>query len=303
MKRLVSVALVALTAPLLAAPVPKVSVNQWLIAMDGSLFLFTEGDKEPRKLTDGTGLAKSGFSQPLWSPDGRRIAFSAAAKDGGYHIFTMDADGKNIRQITRGETPHYAPNWSPDGERLAFYRDDPEVNSPSEICTVNAKDGKDLKAISNLGDYNPAFSPDGKTIVFISNRGEYYHLYTMDADGDRTTKLIGQSVFSPVVFPAWSPDGKQITFALWAGTHEEGGAEICVVQPDGKGLTVVTQFGENRWANSPSWSPDGKRISFLLDDDSENGEASCSLWVMDVNGKNRKELLRLKGISSDIQAR
>jgi WD40-like Beta Propeller Repeat len=66
------VVLIALAAATLAAPVPKVPVNQWLIAMEEDLFLFTEGDEKPTKLTDG----KSRYQYPAWSPDGKRIAFS-----------------------------------------------------------------------------------------------------------------------------------------------------------------------------------------------------------------------------------
>ena len=47
---------------------------------------------------------------PHWSPDGRHIAF-ASDKDGAFQIYTIDADGSNLRRLTRGE-PSFTPDWS-----------------------------------------------------------------------------------------------------------------------------------------------------------------------------------------------
>jgi len=281
-RSLIAAVLVALAAVTLAAPVPRAQVNQWLIAMDGDLFLFTEGDEKPTKLTDG----KSRYEDPAWSPDGKRIAYSSNKSDHS-QIYVMDADGKNVTQLTHSEQNHYAPNWSPDGRTIAFHREGVKDN---EICTVNAKDGKDFQILSNSEDFDPVFSPDGKTIAFVTARepGEYM-LYTMDEDGQHATKLIDYSVFSPAARPAWSPDGKRIAFPL----ETENGFELHLVRPDGRELRAITKFGHNKVERSPSWSPDGKKLSFLLYDYSDEGKGHESLWVMDANGDNPKELLKL----------
>jgi TolB protein len=48
---------------------------------------------------------------PSWSPDGLHIAFSST-RGGGSDIYTMDWDGGNIRQVTRGGG-YVSPSWSP----------------------------------------------------------------------------------------------------------------------------------------------------------------------------------------------
>lgn len=59
---------------------------------------------------------------PTWSPDGSRIAFSARPGDSnGRAIWTMGADGTDLRRVTNGPWD-YEPDWSPDGQRIVFSR-------------------------------------------------------------------------------------------------------------------------------------------------------------------------------------
>ena len=60
---------------------------------------------------------------PSWSPDGKRIAFTAAPKDGDIDIYVMDADGQNRQNLTNNPTVDKFPSWSPDGKRIAFVSD------------------------------------------------------------------------------------------------------------------------------------------------------------------------------------
>jgi TolB protein len=287
MSRLVPLALLVMAALAAAAPVPIVKKNQWLISMDDDLYLFTEGDEKPTKLTDGKGRYKA----PTWSPDGKRIAF-CSSKSEHSQIYIMDADGKNVSQLTHSKQNHYAPNWSPDGQTIAFCRD-ARKDRICEICTLNVKDGKDLKVLSNSNEYEPVFSPDGKSIAVVAARKDEYAIYTMDADGKNMTRLVEQPVFSPAMVPAWSPDGKQLAVTL----SVDNGYELHLVQPDGRGQKAVTKFGSHKIARCPSWSPNGKQLSFLLGDLSEDAKTPCSLWVMDATGDSQKQLLRLEGFA------
>jgi Tol biopolymer transport system component len=68
----------------------------------------------------------------VWSPDGSKIAFSSNRAD-DRNIFTMNADGSNIQQLTFDEGLDILPSWSPDGSRLAFVSD---RDGNREIYTV-----------------------------------------------------------------------------------------------------------------------------------------------------------------------
>ena len=56
---------------------------------------------------------------PVWSPDGRRIAFTSN-RDGNDEIYVMDPDGSNVKRLTHNDADDEWPSWSPDGKRLAF---------------------------------------------------------------------------------------------------------------------------------------------------------------------------------------
>lgn len=281
MRCLVVVALMIGSLP--AAPVPVVKKHQWALAIDGHLFLYAEGDDKPVKLTDGKGV----YNHPAWSPDGMRIAFRSR-RDGYDQIYVMDADGKNVVQLTHGKLPSDGPNWSPDGRIIAFSRS-VAPKEPDQICTIDAADGTGLVVLSSSDDFAPVFSPNGKTIAFVTGREKEYMLYTMAADGQDAARLVDRAVFSPATPAAWSPDGERLAVTL----SDEEGNELYLVRPDGSELTPLTKFGKGKMARCPSWSPDGKRLSFVLEDDTEGAKSPYSLWVMDADGGNQKELLKL----------
>jgi len=56
---------------------------------------------------------------PVFSPDGKSIAFASNRDGGQYRIYVMNADGTNVRRLTDGRNDH-TPTWSPDGNWIAF---------------------------------------------------------------------------------------------------------------------------------------------------------------------------------------
>ena len=86
---------------------PGTSIRElWLVRPDGS---------QRRRLTKLGGVAQA----PSWSPDGRRIVFSANVGDDRFDIYTVGADGEDVRAVTSGEDS-FEPAWSPDGKTIAF---------------------------------------------------------------------------------------------------------------------------------------------------------------------------------------
>ena len=94
---------------------------------------------------------------PVWSPDGKRIAFAADRKGDfvKFDIYVMDADGGNQQKLTNHRGWDSSPSWSPNGERIAFKSD---RDGNSEIYVMDA-DGGNLQNLTNNphSDSGPAW--------------------------------------------------------------------------------------------------------------------------------------------------
>jgi len=105
-----------------------------------------------RQLTNGT----SHDSQPSWSPDGERIAFSSNRKGGDFDIWVMDADGSHLRRLTTSQGLDIGATWSPEGRSIAFTSG---RNGDLEIFVMSA-DGTDQNNVSknpSSDDFTPSW--------------------------------------------------------------------------------------------------------------------------------------------------
>jgi len=202
----------------------------------------------------------------VWSSDGRRIAFVRATYFTGdligdvvptppalasiCIIHVMDADGSNLRAVTRGGRLC----WSPDGTRLAF-------NHNRRIQAINA-DGTGLTRVVDDPDVRPhvgnapAWCPDGSTIAFAAeDKEKETDLYLVNADGTNLRRLTNLGCVS---CPTWSPDGATIALIKWL----HGVTGIYVIDPDAGPAECIANL-KPIWLD---WSPDGTKIAFSASD-------------------------------------
>ncbi|QBD76774.1 S9 family peptidase [Ktedonosporobacter rubrisoli] len=153
------------------------------------LFLLNldEPQAAPRQLTEGDFDA----GQPVWSPDGKQIAFVAnrtANVDASLasDIWTLAVESGELKCLTNGELSAMFPSWSPDGESIAFFADySMDTRSGYEdphLWLVSRSGGDQRDLMSHLdrslsamqpdyhfsGGAKPIWSPDGQTIYFVS---------------------------------------------------------------------------------------------------------------------------------------
>jgi Tol biopolymer transport system component/DNA-binding winged helix-turn-helix (wHTH) protein len=220
--------------------------------------------------------------RPVWSPDGRRIAFSSN-RDGKNEIYVMDADGSNVRRLTNNLADDVNPIWSPDGHRLIF---DSERDGNREIYVMDADGGNQIRLTrNNAADTTATSSPDGSLIAFASNRdtGPPYNpynldIYVMNADGSNVRRIVDDPEFD--VGPQWSPDGRKILFT----TGRNGNFDVYEMNADGTGQRNLTADNDKA-DGAPVWSLDGQNIAF-----SRKFEATDQIFVMDSQGENLKRV-------------
>jgi Tol biopolymer transport system component len=209
--------------------------------------------------------------QPVWSPDGTRIAF--VRNIDSYQmgdLYIMNADGSNIVQKTFTKNIK-SPAWSPDGMRIAFNRLD---FNGGQIIVKELSTGSVSTLPNSMGgsvEPSPAWSPDGTKIAFDSDWNAWdivSDIFTICPNGSNRS-LVTPQFFNDYDYwkPAWSPNGSKLSVSIFPMTYQGGAispASIGVMNQDGAGLTVIItdNMGSYSALTKTSWSPDGERIAY-----------------------------------------
>ena len=224
-------------------------------------------------------------SNPAWSPDGRRIAFTSTdSGSSNDEIFVMSAAGNGQTNLTNHPGQDLEPAWSPDGSQIAFtsYRD----GNP-QIYVMNADGSGQTNLTNSPGfDMEPAWSPDGTKIAFVTFRDFNWEIYVMNADGSGQTNITNNA--GADFLPDWSPDGSKIAFM----SQRDGNDEIYVMNADGTGQTNLTNNPATD--NNPAWSPDGQRIAFDTDRD-----GNSEIYSMNAGGSGQTDLTNNPAFDGD----
>jgi TolB protein len=175
----------------------------------------------------------------VWSPDGRKIAYSGGDGD----IFVANADGSGAVNLTHHPAIDVSPTWSPDGKQIAFVSD---RSGEPQIYVMNS-DGSDLRRITSGGySTDPSWSPNAEVnkIAFVKVEGAEANIYTINPDGSDEERITSGSGRNEN--PSWSPDGHYIAFDSTRG----GSENIYIMYFNGENQRPLTKGGGKSF---PTW--------------------------------------------------
>lgn len=139
---------------------------------------------------------------PVWSPDGKRIAYQSPIDNGSSQIFVANSDGTNSKQLTSTYSSRIWPGWAPDG------------------------------------NYDPQWTPDGKKIVYVSWEDEDPEIHIMNSDGSGKVKLTNTEKRDEN--PEITSDGKFILFT--SRRNMEMSTEIFIMNLNGKNQRPISNY-------------------------------------------------------------
>jgi Tol biopolymer transport system component len=210
------------------------------------IYLTNRDGSNPRQVAVG--------SDPAWSPDGTKIAYTAIDDQSGYQLGVMNADGSGQHLITT-ETDvtqaNYAPDWSADGTRLTYVRRKAHDDlAPSELATIRP-DGTGRRIVARMpgkNPYDPYWSPDSQRIVFTAQSPDESEVWVMNRDGSGKQQLTDGHLD---LHATWSPNGARIVFS----SERDVGFQLFTMPSAGGPLTEVTHPPSGAPQTLRQWRP------------------------------------------------
>lgn len=236
-------------------------------------------------------------------------------------VFTIDADGTDLTQLTFSGLHDDPATFSPDGRLIAFARD----NGTARLWLMNADGSNQTRASGVVGpelptDWSPdgthvllsadgavwSATPDGSHQQVIADSGAHEVAGSHSPDGTRVAFMSTFGTFAGQTFDLytvrvdgtedwvrltndrfddlsadWSPEGSRIAFI----SNRDGDFEVYTMNPDGTGVTQITTNTAHELA--VAWSPDGTRLAFTSD---RELFGNSKLYVMNADGSGETKI-------------
>ena len=272
------------------------------VAVWGQLSAGVKVVGKPVRLVGGDG---NFFMNPVWSPDGRMIAFTGERYEG---LWVMNADGSQVRELTAEPAAGYGFEWSADSRailaRVAQYRGPFRYNAAkifhidSGIATLLTEYRTSMPELPHWADGDSKVVIVGSKEVEVLQSGREtieaaktvprYFCYqkggAMVVAGPGAKPLAsldplpGEQYLNEVL----SPDGTRLAFEVLGG-------DLYVVNVDGSELVNLGR------GNRPQWAPDSRHLVYMITEDDGHQFTSSDIYCVMVDGSEKVAITSTPG--------
>lgn len=215
----------------------------------GDIYKVNLSDKQLHRLTDSNDYE----GEPIYSPDGKKIAYVREDAKAVLHIWVMDSDGNNQRQLTNSPFEDVEPAFTSKSDTVVFTRQGrmSETGIQYFLYSVSLSKGEATRLSP------PSIQEDRASFDYKGER----HLYSSDgpppglwvANKSGKTTFVGEGR----LFPNFSPDGEKIVFVI---NNTDKPRQLCVMNWDGSSLQTV--YETHDYISGCSFSSDSKKLIF-----------------------------------------
>lgn len=223
---------------------------------------------------------------PQLSPDGKHVLYTVGivnkAENRTFtHIYRVDIDGSDTKQLTSGNSSASSPRWSPDGKHIAYV-------TGGQIWVME-DDGDDKTQVTKIstGASGPVWAPNGNSIAFVSD--VYPECTTEECNKSEEDKAANSKVTAKVA--------DRLLFKHWNEWRDRKRTHVFIIGRNGGVARDLTpgDFDSPPYGASSgvdyAFSPDSNEIAFLKNlDKIEAASTNSDLFIMPLNGGPAKNI-------------
>jgi len=246
-------------------------------------------------------------ARPLYSPDGRYLAF-VSSRTGSGDIYLLTLATGDLKRLTFDDGLDQLDGWSRDGRWIYFSSTSRDIGGLNDLYRVSVNGGTPMTVSADryTNEFFCAPSPDGKTLAFAARgiaSGQWWRkghshideseiwLLRSFEDGAGTYERVTVPGGAKEMWPMWNADGRNLFYVsdrIDSG-NKNGAQNIWSATPGRSDARRLSTFTEGRvlW---PSISYDGREIVF---------EHNFAIWKLDTeNGKASEVAITRRGASA-----
>jgi eukaryotic-like serine/threonine-protein kinase len=152
---------------------------------------------------------------PVWSPDGKQIAFSGSARSGHYDLFQVGSGDGRVERLYSSNENKFATSWSADGRFLLFGTDAESSSQGIWALPMNGSRAPFPVLHTPAAERSGVFSPDSRWIAYVSNESGTQGVYVQQISLAQGGAVAGPKVLvsrEGGTAPYWRADGRELFY-------------------------------------------------------------------------------------------